>query len=277
MNYTLDLNNINDSEINYSILTFPGGEPHIKLDLNGISADSEVDIHMLVRNSNEFMILCMAISALKSSGISCINLFIPYFPGARQDRISQNGEALSVKVYAQIINSFNLNSVTVTNPHSDVTTALLDNCFVYEDFDDVADIILQITEAGEEFVIISPDAGALKKTHQLAKYLENDYSFLNFEIVGCSKVRNTTTGKLSGFNIKSDDLNGKTCIIVDDICDGGGTFLGIAAELNKLNAGNLHLYTTHGIYSNNAIDRLLESFVSIDCLHDFTENKVWEI
>ena len=277
MNYTLDLNNINDSEINYSILTFPGGEPHIKLDLNGISADSEVDIHMLVRNSNEFMILCMAISALKSSGISCINLFIPYFPGARQDRISQNGEALSVKVYAQIINSFNLNSVTVTNPHSDVTTALLDNCFVYQDFDDVADIILQITEAGEEFVIISPDAGALKKTHQLAKYLKNDYSFLNFEIVECSKVRNTTTGKLSGFNIKSDDLNGKTCIIVDDICDGGGTFLGIAAELNKLNAGNLHLYTTHGIYSNNAIDRLLESFVSIDCLHDFTENKVWEI
>jgi len=62
--------------------------------------------------------------------VETINLFIPYFPAARQDRVMIQGEPLSVKVYADIINNANVNKVTVYDAHSEVTSAVLNNCKV---------------------------------------------------------------------------------------------------------------------------------------------------
>ena len=63
------------------------------------------------------------------------------------------------------------------------------------------------------------------------------------------KTRDVMTGKITGFEVYADDLKGKSCIIVDDICDGGGTFAGLAIELRKKGARKVHLIVTHGTFS----------------------------
>jgi ribose-phosphate pyrophosphokinase len=98
-------------------------------------------------------------------------------------------------------------------------------------------------EIGNEALLISPDGGALKKIYKVSEFLGG------IEVVECSKSRDVKTGKLSGFKVYADDLEGKDCLIVDDICDGGGTFIGLADELKKKNAGKLYLAVSHGIFN----------------------------
>ena len=105
-------------------------------------------------------------------------------------------------------------------------------------------------------VLISPDGGALKKIYSTSKYLGG------IPVVECGKSRDVQTGELSGFKVYEDDLKGKTCIVVDDICDGGGTFRGLAKELRKKNAGDLVLAVSHGIFSHGFED-LLSSYKKI--------------
>ena len=100
-----------------------------------------------------------------------------------------------------------------------------------------------IQKIGNQVLLISPDGGALKKIYKVSEYLGG------VEVVECSKSRDVKTGKLSGFKVYSDDLEGKDCLIVDDICDGGGTFIGLAEELKNKNAGNLYLAVSHGIFN----------------------------
>ncbi|WP_440881462.1 ribose-phosphate diphosphokinase [Tenacibaculum sp. C7A-26P2] len=226
-------------EIEFDFFIFSGGEPHIKITSN-LSSVKEVNINHRIQSFNDLGVLFLAVNALKNMGIEKMNLFLPYFPGARQDRLMVEGEALSVKVYAALLNSQNFNTVKIYDPHSEVTPALLNNCKVIDNHK----FIEQITkELSNDLLLISPDGGALKKIYKVASYLKS------YAVVECSKSRDVKTGKLDGFKVYSDDLEGKDCLIVDDICDGGGTFLGLAKELKAKNAGKLYLAVSHGIFS----------------------------
>jgi ribose-phosphate pyrophosphokinase len=69
-------------------------------------------------------------------------------------------------------------------------------------------------------------------------------------VVQCDKIRDVKTGRLSGAQVFANDLQGVDCLIVDDICDGGGTFLQLAKTLRSKNAGRIFLAISHGIFSN---------------------------
>ena len=190
--------------------------------------------------------------------VKVIDLFIPYFPAARQDRVMIKGESLSVKVYADIINTLQLNKVFVFDAHSEVTPALVNNCEVIPNHTFIQQVLNVI---GENVKLISPDGGALKKIYKVSEFLGG------VDVVECSKSRDVKTGKLSGFKVYEDDLNGMDCLIVDDICDGGGTFVGLAEELKKKNAGKLYLAVSHGIFN--------KGFEVLDCFDAiFTTNSV---
>ena len=97
----------------------------------------------------------------------------------------------------------------------------------------------------------------------LSRCLSCVFHFLDgMPVVECSKSRDVKTGQLSGFKVYADDLGGADCIIVDDICDAGGTFMGLAMELKKKNAGKLYLAVSHGIFSKG-IDDLTKYFDKI--------------
>jgi ribose-phosphate pyrophosphokinase len=211
-------------------------------------------------------LLCLAVDALRRQDIELESLFIPYFPAARQDRVMVKGEPLSVKVYADIINSLNFKKVLVFDAHSEVTPALVNNCEVIANHKFIQSVIQSI---GSDVLLISPDGGALKKIYKLSEFLGG------IEVVECSKSRDVKTGKLKGFKVYESDLKGKNCLIVDDICDGGGTFIGLAEELKNKNAGKLYLAVSHGIFNKgfedlNCFERIFttNSFKNIeaDCL-----------
>ncbi|GFD80833.1 ribose-phosphate pyrophosphokinase [Tenacibaculum sp. KUL118] len=241
-----------ENNVDYNFFTFSGGEPHIKI-ISELENVSEVTITHRIQSFNDIGTLLLATNALKNMGITKLHVVLPYFPAARQDRLMVSGEPLSVKVYADIINAQNFKSVTVFDPHSEVTPALLNNCKVIDNHKFIELVTQQLSE---DLTLISPDGGALKKIYKVAAYLQN------YEVVECSKSRNVKTGQLTGFKVYTDDLQGKDCLIVDDICDGGGTFLGLAKELKAKNAGNLYLAISHGIFSKG-FDELEKHFTKI--------------
>lgn len=247
------------NELAHEAFTFSGGEPHIKL--LGPVAEKVTVTHRL-NSFNKVGLLLVAIDALRRAGAKHIEGLIPYFPAARQDRVMVNGEALTVKVYAELINNLNLDKVIIFDPHSDVAPALLDNCKVINNHSFVSKVTKQLPQ---KLLLVSPDAGAVKKITKLASFLKN------YKVLECGKSRDVATGTLSGFKVPIADLEGRDCLIVDDICDGGGTFLGLADVLKKHNAGELYLAVSHGIFSKGSKD-LSRKFKKIFTTDSFSDN-----
>ena len=267
LNLTADFAPLGVSEnyISFDTFVFNGGEPHIKIYEQSLSQSYTLDditITIRLSDSNSVMILLLAVDALRRIDPKYkLHLFTPYFPAARQDRVMIPGEPLSVKVYADLINSCKFQSVTIVDPHSDVTPALLNNVIVKNNHKFVLSSLRDLYPQNDANlpILISPDAGSNKKIQSLARFLTQ----LNtLKIVKCDKTRDVRNGNITNFEVYSDDLGGKDCVIVDDICDGGGTFIGLAKELKKKNAGNLYLMVTHGIFSKD-INELLKVFDKI--------------
>lgn len=256
-------------EIEFQSFTFSGGEPHIKINPNFDSVHPVTITHR-INSFNDLGLLCVAVDALKRMDVKIINLFIPYFPAARQDRVMIKGEPLSVKVYADILNAMSLNKVFVFDAHSEVTPALLNNCDVIPNHTFIQQVLKTI---GSSCKLISPDGGALKKIYKVSEFLGG------VEVVECSKSRDVKTGKLSGFKVYADDLQGEDCLIVDDICDGGGTFLGLAEELKKKNAGNLYLAISHGIFNKGfaVLEKHFTKIFTTDSCKTIEEQNVVQI
>jgi len=224
-------------EIESNSFLFSGGEVHIKL--QG-SAD-DVLISTRLNDSNDIMKLLLAVDALRRSGTKNISVFIPYLPYARQDRVMVAGEPLSIKVMCNLINSCGFEKVYVYDVHSEVSLALLENCELISNYSLVKEVLKDRTD----YLLVSPDAGALKKIYKLAEALT-----YTDDIVLCNKVRDVSNGRIKQITVDQDDLQGKDCFIIDDICDGGATFVGVAKELKKRNAGKVSLIVSHGIMSH---------------------------
>ena len=242
---------IDGQEITFESFTFNGGEPHIRI--HDFDTAEEVYITHRIRSFNDLGLLCIAIDALKRMGATSIHVLLPYFPAARQDRVMVPGESLTVKVIANIINGLGIQSITIFDPHSDVAPAVLDNCKVITNLEFIKLVLHQLPM---DTILISPDAGASKKIFQLAKELGIE------TVIECRKNRNVLTGELTGFTVPIDNLENKPCLVVDDICDGGGTFMGIGEALKKRNAGDLFLAVSHGIFSKG-FDNLNSIFSKI--------------
>lgn len=259
LNLTPDFNpyNVPKSDcIDFESFTFKGGEPHIKLKTTVSRAYGQVQEVMITHRVNSFNdlgLLLVAKDAIDRMGVfQHIHLILPYFPGARQDRQMIPGEPLTASVYANVLNERDFSSVTILDPHSDVTPALINRVEVIDNTELVLESIKHMW-ADELFPIniISPDAGANKKVGKLIENLFKRNTLLKDHIglVKCDKTRDVSNGALTGFEVYAQDLGNEACLIVDDICDGGGTFLGLATALANKHAGNLYLIVTHGIFS----------------------------
>ncbi len=267
LNLDSDFSPLGANTVEYSSFIFSGGEPHIKIQ-SDLTDVNEVTITTRIPSFDDFGILLCAVDALKRMRVEKINVFLPYLPGARQDRVMVTGEALIVKVYADILNSLNLNRIIIFDPHSEVTPALLNNCEVITNHKFVKKVLGKMNK---DVLLISPDGGALKKIYKVSEFLGG------IPVVECSKKRNVKNGQLEGFKVYEEDLEGKECLIVDDICDGGGTFIGLAEELKKKNAGDLYLAVSHGIFSNGT-EKLNSIFKKVFTTDSFnTINEVEQI
>jgi len=274
---------IGENKINTDVtkIVFPTGEKHIRIK-NLSEADDVVIVYK--DPTGDVMQLGMAVDICRRAGVFSITLVMPFVPFARQDRIADEGDPLSIKVFANFINSMKFDRVVMVDPHSDVTPALFDNCIVIPQHEVVGGVVKNIARSTQyENVLIAPDLGAAKKIKLLQDHLYHHYQYACCT-VQCDKVRDPTTGKISGFRILDGIVKDKACVIVDDICDGGGTFLGLGVELLKAGASELYLVVTHGIFSKGTkaifelFDLVLssESFPSPKGVFQFTIEELKE-
>jgi ribose-phosphate pyrophosphokinase len=223
-------------------IRFPGGEVQIKVQSPPITAGSAFRITAYLDSSEAIMELLLLTDALRRlAADAAIALVCPYFPYARQDRVCAPGEALSVRVMADLINAQRYISVEIWDAHSDVTGALVERVRIVPALDFVRRLDA-FNGPGQPPVLVAPDAGAMKKVAEIAKAL-------GVEWVRADKSRDPKTGLITGTLVYSDPVGTRDFLIVDDICDGGRTFTALARVLRPLTDGKIMLYVTHGIFS----------------------------
>lgn len=260
---TLDLTNPEDSDIKYKISKFPDGQQAITLDLENTIFSSESQSVVIKSRLNSFLdlelIIC-ANQALIELGIvnlafklKEISLYVPYFLGARSDRKFLKGQSNYLKtVICPIINSQNFSRVTVLDPHSDVLEACLNNFQKTSNVNFASTSIKDITgyERNDKITLISPDAGALKKIYDVAESVECT------DVIVANKLRDLKTGRIIRTEVPGIDQEPgcKSFVIIDDICDGGRTFIEIAKAIRDIRPkeifnDKIFLVVTHGIFS----------------------------
>jgi len=224
---------------------FNAGEIQVSLEEFEYSCvqNSRATITARIHNSDDLMELVMVTDAIRRlSPLIQMTLVLPYLPYSRQDRVANPGEALSSAVFARMINALNFKKVFTYDAHSDVSIACLDNAESNSQ-SYLLDEIFGDEKMGE-YTLVSPDAGANKKTLAVAKY------FGGLKVINCDKSRDTMTGEITGTYVNwGYSMKGMNLLIVDDICDGGMTFIKIAEAVQKFKPESIDLYVTHGIFS----------------------------
>jgi len=230
-------------------LTFPGGEPHFQITSDiSLNTPGDLIITHRVNNAGDFMDIILAVDAARRAGFTNIQLVLPYFPAARQDRVCNAGEPLTVAVFAKLINDCNFSQVLIFTPHSEVTAALLNNVVVVDDHGYAKSIVLRMIQDNRNIKninIVCPDAGAGKRVGKIATYLANEFPDIQFDMIRCEKIRDVKDGSLKDFFVQADDLGNHPSIIFDDVVAYGGTFLGLADKLIEKNCGKLAIFTAH--------------------------------
>lgn len=225
-------------DLAFKTFTFPDGQPHFILETYEREFQSVV-IEMAIKSPSDLFLCLMANDVLRQHGYSEISLDIRYLMGARMDRAISSLEPFSLQLVARLLNGGGFTKIRILDAHSEVATRLIRNSVNALPFK-VVEQVLTTTKA----VPICPDKGAVERVKELAR-----------KFVKCLKTRDMATGALSGFAVTDDGplspkhLRDNNAVIIDDICDGGGTFVGLAKELRKAGAKKVFLYVTHGIFS----------------------------
>lgn len=259
--------NFVSQDFTYRVWKFPSGEVQVQLGNKNITSSYVITGSIL--SSDHLMELLQLKSIL---GDTPCTLIMPYCAYSRQDRVCNPGEALSIKVFANLINSCNFDHVITWDNHSDVSTALINNCL-----NKSVDYLIADYEDYDTYdYLVSPDAGANKKVFKCS------YEF-DIPMIRADKVRDTTNGNIVSTDVyaSADRLDGKTILIVDDICQGGRTFVELAKAIKEIQPSvTIHLYVTHGFFNNgfNALkDAGISKFIttkSVPPVHRCNELKV---
>ena len=228
-------------------------------------ADMEVfvEIHENIRGEDVFVVqstsypandnlmeLLITLDALRRSSARRVTAVIPYFGYARQDRKSGPRTPISAKLVANLITEAGANRVLTMDLHAGQIQGFfdipVDNLYAAPLFS--RDI--QERYEGRDLMIVSPDVGGVVRARQIATRLNCDLAIIDKrrERAGVSEVMNVI-----------GDVDGRDCILVDDIVDSGGTLCNAAAALIANGAVSASVYVTHGVLSGGAIARIVSS------------------
>ena len=220
---------------------FPDGTSQVwKLPDDLLDEIEIVRIRWEFTHEAEFMHLAQLKMLLDAYNVTSF-LHLPYLPYGRQDKGTCNQNTFALNTFACLLNALQFPEITIMDPHSSAATAWIKNSITLFP----RRVVNRVMEKLKANVICYPDEGAYERYNC-------QYDLFNRVLIG-QKTRNQSTGNITGFSLKRD----KSCavhytdniLIIDDICDGGATFIGIAEELAKLNPTSISLFVTHGIFS----------------------------
>ena len=249
--------------VNSSIRKFSDGEIYIEINEN-IRGNSIFVIQSVSSPANDnLMELLLCIDALKRSSAKNITAVIPYFGYARQDRKVVPRTSISAKLVSNLIAKAGADRVVTVDLHAGQIQGFfdipVDNLFASPIF--ARHVKKKIKT--KNLICIAPDVGGTERARALGKLLN----------VGLAIVdkRRPKAGQSQVMNIIGD-VRGKTCIIVDDIIDSGGTIVNAAAALKKRGAKDVHVYVTHGVLSGGAENKIKKSNIKNLVITDTIDN-----
>ena len=233
-----------------------------------------VEIHENVRGQDAFVIqstsypandnlmeLLVTLDALRRGSARRITAVIPYFGYARQDRKSGPRTPISAKLVANLITTAGADRVLTLDLHAGQIQGFfdipVDNLFAETVF--VRDI--QERYDNNNLILVSPDIGGVFRARAIAKRLDADLAIID--------KRRERAGESEVMNVIGD-VNGRVCLLVDDIVDSAGTLCNAAEALAEIGAKTVLAYTTHGVLSGGAVSRVagspLERLVMTDSI-----------
>ena len=244
--------NLNTGE-GVKITIFPDNQPHINI--HQVEEGDDVKVICSITDTSKLLQLLETSNALDNLFAKKKVLVIPYLMAARYDRLMQHGDSIDLKVVADLVNMCRFEKVFLYDVHSEVSLLLIKNAV------GITNEALVKAYEKPDAVLICPDAGASKK---VGKYFGWNSNIK--EIVYCSKNRDLATGKISLEILEPQECTNKNCVIIDDICDGGGTFLAIA---EKIQPAHLTLIVTHGIFSKgfDTLQKYFQQIIVSDSLY----------
>ena len=249
--------------VNSSIKKFSDGEIYIEINEN-IRGNSIFIVQSISSPANDnLMELLLCIDALRRSSAKNITAVIPYFGYARQDRKVVPRTSISAKLVSNLITDAGADRVVTLDLHSGQIQGFfdipVDNLFATPIF--ARHIKKRIKS--NNLICIAPDVGGTARARALGKMLNIGLAIVD--------KRRPAPGKSEVMNVIGNVKN-KTCIIVDDIIDSGGTIVNAAKVLKERGAKDVHVYVSHGVLSGNAVDKIKKSKIKNLVITDTIDN-----
>lgn len=279
INLYSDCNDVSPTPL-FEHFKYPAGEQQVRLTERGlklVAGVSDVALIAQVNNAEDIVklnLLCDAISRVQLDTVPDhlvawvgIDLILPYLPASRADRQFCTGDCQGLKTYASLLGTApGVRNVVTLDVHSDRAVPAYKQMFTK--LIDVSPLpfiecaIRDIADGGKDVCVLFPDEGA-RQRYSLPELVGNNHSTIRLHTLHCSKKREPMSGKFLGFEVP-DSLPDMPVLVVDDICDGGGTFVGIAEALtNELLKKDVKhkngLYVSHGIFSKG-LEPLLDYY-----------------
>ena len=249
--------------INTNIKRFADGEIYIEINEN-IRGNSIFIIQSISFPANDnLMELLLCIDALKRSSAKNITAVIPYFGYARQDRKIVPRTSISAKLISNLITKAGADRVVTVDLHAGQIQGFfdipVDNLFATPIF---ARHIKKNLKRNN-FICVAPDVGGTERARALGKILDCGLAIVD--------KRRPSPGKSKVMNVIGN-VKGKTCVIVDDIIDSGGTIVNSAKALKEKGAKEVHVYVTHGVLSGEAVKNINKSEIKKLIVTDTIDN-----
>ncbi len=249
--------------VNTNIKRFSDGEIYVEINEN-IRGNSVFVIQSTSNPANDnLMELLLCIDALRRSSAKNITAVIPYYGYARQDRKVVPRTSISAKVVANLITNAGASRVVTVDLHAGQIQGFfdmpVDNLFTTPLF---ARYIKKKLK-NKKLICVSPDVGGVQRTRGLATKIKADLAIID--------KRRPKPGKSKVMNIIGN-VKGKTCIIVDDIIDSGGTIINAVDALKKNGATEVYVFITHAVLSGEAASKIKRSKIKKLVITDSIDN-----
>ena len=249
--------------VNTNIKNFADGEIYVEINEN-IRGNSVFVVQSTATPANDnLMELLLCIDALRRSSAKNITAVIPYFGYARQDRKVVPRTSISAKLVSNLITNAGAHRVVTVDLHAGQIQGFfdmpVDNLFTTPIFKRY----IRKNIKSKNLICVSPDAGGIERTRGLATKIDADLAIID--------KRRPEPGKSKVMNIIGN-VQGKDCIIVDDIIDSGGTIVNAAEALIKKGAKNVHVFVTHAVLSGDAVNKIQKSKIKKLIITDTIDN-----
>ena len=249
--------------VDSSIKKFADGEIYIEINEN-IRGNSIFILQSISSPANDnLMELLLCIDALKRSSAKNITAVIPYFGYARQDRKVVPRTSISAKLVSNLITKAGADRVVTVDLHAGQIQGFfdipVDNLFSTPIFARHVKKNLK----NKDIICVTPDVGGTERARALGKLLGANLAIVD--------KRRPAPGKSKVMNVIGNVEN-KTCIVVDDIIDSGGTIINAAQALKERGAKEVYVYITHGVLSGEAVKKIQKSVIKNLVITDTIDN-----